>query len=145
MPQQEQTVVAEEARYWIDLQWFEQANRSFQVILSSRLCPKHQAESGSLLGKLTAPKKDLRVFRVFKECCSREQKDFFHPNLPVKEALLRILLSNGNQPMTAEELSERLIELGLDDNGLRDVSPVVIARLIDHDDWYGLNEYEAPS
>ena len=139
MQPEQQHAQGAEPRYCIDLQWLDRVNRSFQVLVSTRFCPKHQSEISSLFSKSSSSRGETRVFRAFKDCCSRERKDFFHPNMPVFEALFNLLLAKGNEPTTAEELSDRLVELGLDSNGLRDVSPEVVRRLIEHDDWYGLN------
>ena len=129
--------VDEGPSYTIDLEWWSTNPRSFDVITASRFCATHQQERTSAAAKGAKRKAEKSPFQIIKTCCSRKP-EFFHPNMSVMEAVFRILLANENKAMTAKGISERLVELGLDLNGLRDVSPRVIERLIQSDRFYGL-------
>ncbi len=39
---------------------------------------------------------------------SSKDPDFLLPDTPLKEAIFRVILANGNEPMTAEDVSELL-------------------------------------
>ncbi len=123
--------------YFINLHWYEETNRSFSVLLTTRLCATHREQqvATATKGKRKGEKTPLSTI---KGCCSRKP-EFFHPNMPIMEAIFRLLLSNENQPMTAEEISARLVELGLDNNWVRDGAAGVVRRLIEHDRVYGLS------
>lgn len=58
--------------------------------------------------------------------------DFLLPDTPLKEAVFRVLLSNENKPMTSEQVSKVLEDKWSISPYPRDVSPPVIARLLEN-------------
>ena len=63
---------------------------------------------------------------------SSNDTDYLLPDTPLKEALFRILLANGNEPMTAEQISEILNERWAMSAYPRNLSPHVINRILEH-------------
>ena len=63
---------------------------------------------------------------------SSSDADYLLPDTPLKEALFRIILANGNDPMTAEQISEILNERWAMSAYPRNLSPHVIDRLLEH-------------
>ena len=58
--------------------------------------------------------------------------DYLLPDTPVKEAIFRVILAGGNQPKTAEEISQVLSTRWAMSAYPRDLSPRVIGRLLDY-------------
>ena len=63
---------------------------------------------------------------------SSNDADYLLPDTPLKEALFRIILANGNEPMTAEQISEILNERWAMSAYPRNLSPHVIDRLLEN-------------
>ena len=67
---------------------------------------------------------------------------FVNPELPLLEAIFRLLLVHENKPMDAEQLSQELAERGI---GIRDARPVdaeTLVRVLKNDDYYGLAQLD---
>lgn len=122
-------------RWFINLDWFPQNNRSFFALARGCLCPacrerlKAQAEeitAGDLLGTIS-------------DCCSKKP-GFIHGQLPILESVLRLFLANKNQPLDLERLSQRLNEWRGGDSYR--TSPEILSRLLKSDRYYGLGQVE---
>ncbi|OGO04721.1 MAG: hypothetical protein A2Y60_03085 [Chloroflexi bacterium RBG_13_54_9] len=74
---------------------------------------------------------------LIRDCCS-QASDFITPNLPVMEIVFRIFLANGNEPLTLEEIEERLEEKLAVADRLRTVPLETLQRMLDNDGYYGL-------
>ena len=75
---------------------------------------------------------------------SSKDPDFLLPDTPLKEAIFRVILANGNEPMTAEDVSELLSERWAMTANPRDVSPQVIQRLLENSLTYGIVKIPEP-
>ena len=62
---------------------------------------------------------------------SSQQTDYLLPDTPLKEALFRLILAGGNEPVTAVELSDTLSARWAMSAYPRDLSPHVINRLLE--------------
>jgi hypothetical protein len=119
------------ARWFIDLGWFQQNSRSISVLLESRLCAKcrKQLDAG---GKKPT---DIKLLSKIKDCCS-QAPEFNTGRLPILESAFRLLLANGNQPLTLEELGKQLTEKRGGD--ISRTSEGILSRLLQSDHFYGL-------
>ena len=63
---------------------------------------------------------------------SSHDADYLLPDTPLKEAIFRIILANGNEPMSAQQISEILIERWAMSAYPRNLSVEVIVRLLEH-------------
>ena len=63
---------------------------------------------------------------------SSHDVDYLLPDTPLKEALFRIILANGNEPMDADEISQILNERWAMSAYPRNLSPHVINRLLEN-------------
>ena len=72
--------------------------------------------------------------RIAKHC--GETSDYLLPDTPLKEAFFRVLLMERNRSMDAEEISRVLAEKWALTPYPRDISPLVIQRLLDHSRAY---------
>jgi hypothetical protein len=127
-----------QTRWIIDTNWYEQANRSFFNLAEQSLCP-------SCREKLENKKKVTRtdILRAIGSCCSKAP-DYIPEKLPIMESLFRLLLANGNRPLTTEELYRQLCFYR--DEEFHADSPRILSleRLLSHDQWYGFKPVSKP-
>ncbi len=128
-------VITEEVspRWFLDLDWYQQNNRSLLALTQHCRCRNHQEQIGT--GKSEVSISDL--IATIKDCCSRGQ-EFITTRLPILENVFRLILANGNKPLDLEELGNQLRErLGGDTYR---TSPEILSRLLSNDRYYGLRQ-----
>jgi hypothetical protein len=121
----------ETQRWFIDLDWLEQHNRSFLTLVQDSLCSKCTERQRK--GKKQFSPADL--ISLIKGCCSK-RPEFITNKSPVLYSIFRLFLANGNQPLSLEELSQKLAEWRGGDTQRTSVE--VLSRLLSHDQYYGL-------
>jgi len=125
-----------EQDYWIiDIQWYEQNNRSFVDLAQRGLCAKCVEKFSKKKKKPTR----AEVFTVIKDCCGK-LPEYITGKLPILESVFRILLANGNKPMAIEEISLQLNERRGGD--MYTSAPQLLSRLLNNDRWYGFRKAE---
>ena len=77
------------------------------------------------------PSSDIRPLIDLIVSSSSQQTDYLLPDTPLKEALFRLILAGGNEPVTAVELSDTLSARWAMSAYPRDLSPHVINRLLE--------------
>ncbi len=117
-------------RWFIDLDWYQQNNRSFLALAQRYLCPKCREQ---LKGEMAAG--DLLT--AIKDCCS-QTPGFITGELPILDSIFRLFLANGNQPLDVEALGTQLSEWRGGDTYR--TSPEILSRLLNNDQFYGLRE-----
>lgn len=75
---------------------------------------------------------------------SSHDADYLLPDTPLKEAIFRIILANGNRPMDAFEISQILNERWAMSAYPRNLSPHIIDRLLESADNYCIAPVEDP-
>ncbi len=120
-----------ESRWFIDLEWYERSHRSFSTLAGRGLCPKCRKRLKD--GEVSA--KD--ILAAIKDCCAKSG-DFMPESLPVMEAVFRLFLANGNQPLGLEKIAEELRERR--GGGFYPGSPQTLLRLLQSDRYYGLKQ-----
>ena len=123
-------------RWFIDLDWFQQNNRSFSAVVQGCLCPKCRERLKVEKGEISAD--DL--LSAIRDCCSRTS-DFITYQLPILASIFRLLLANGNQPLDLEELKKQLGEQWGGD--AYRISTEILSRLLSSDQYYGLCEVQS--
>ena len=118
-------------RWFIDLDWLEQNNRSFLALAQGCLCPKCRERLEK--GKKQFSAADLLA--TIKDCCSKTP-GFVTERSPILESVFRLFLANGNQPLDLEELGKQLVERRGGDTQRTTVE--ILSRLLSHDQHYGL-------
>lgn len=102
--------------FHIDFDWWQKNERDWHVYLRSLLCAEHQAAFASLeegqtidwVDPLTAEVKAVDgVQNTLMSHCAK-QPDFLTEQTALVEAVFRLFLTNGNIPMSSEELGTRL-------------------------------------
>lgn len=100
----------------IDYKWWEKEGRDLRVYLRSHLCPEHQAifQSHLNLQEMDWVDPDTGEVRrvdgfqhTLRTHCS-QQPDYITSYTPLVDAIFRIFLANGNTPLSARELADRL-------------------------------------
>ncbi len=128
----DEDITTEEVRpsWFIDLDWFQQNNRSFFALAQSCLCPKCREK---LKGEIST----ADLLTTIKDCCSKTP-GFIIGELPILESIFRLFLANGNQPLDLEELGRQLRDWHGGDTYR--TSAEILSRLLQRDQYYGLRE-----
>ena len=79
---------------------------------------------------------DIQPFIDLIVAGSSKQADYLLPDTPLKEALFRLMLAKGNEPMSADEISRELSELWAMSAYPRNLTPYVINRLLESSSNY---------
>lgn len=117
-------------KFHIDFDWWERESREFRVYLTSHLCPAHQAAFADYAGADVIDAIDPETAEVRKEDgiqhtlrthCS-QLPDFITPHTSLVDAVFRVFIANGNQPLSPEELAERIRKPGQANTILRTLS-----------------------
>ncbi len=119
-------------RWFIDLDWLRQNNRSFFALAQSCLCPKC---SKQLKGEISAD--DL--LSTIKDCCSKTPT-FITDKIPILESVFRFFLASGNQPLDLDELERQLREWR--GGNFYGTSAEILSRLLESDQYYGLSQVQ---
>ena len=130
MEKEDTGTVQTNPRWFIDLDWHQQNNRSFLSLAQGCLCPKCQKR---FKVKVSAD----NLFKAIKGCCSKTP-GFINGRLPVLESIFRLFLANGNQPLELEELGKQLSEWREGDTYR--ASAEILSRLLLSDQHYGLRQ-----
>jgi len=118
-------------RWFIDLDWYQQNNRSISALAQGYLCAKCRKQLDAE-GKETSA---ADLLATIKECCANEP-GFITDQLPILESVFRFFIANGNQPLDLAELGNQLSERRGGDTYC--TSEEVLSRLLKSDQYYGL-------
>lgn len=162
----DEALPAEQApRYFIDATWFDENGLSFADILRERMCESCRAKSGTEVEEAPPPTPSerrsgrmaqlysgrLAAFQASKahagdpvknirDCCSK-RKAFIQPEMPTMEAIFRVYLANGNQPLPLEHVREQLAEWCPGGGCQWLMLPTAtLERLVQNDRYYGIRQ-----
>ncbi len=102
--------------FHIDFDWWRANDENWHVALMSMLCAEHQAaftnlSEGQMIDWVDPETAEVRQMdglqHVLIQHCAK-QVGFLDEHTAMVEAIFRLLLANGNTPMSAEELGNRL-------------------------------------
>jgi hypothetical protein len=102
--------------FHIDFDWWKQNERDWHVFLRSLLCAEHQEafadmDASSLIDWIDPQTAEVKqvdgVQHALMSHCAL-MPEFLTERTAMVEAVFRIFLTNGNIPLTVEELSKRL-------------------------------------
>jgi hypothetical protein len=117
-----------EPRWFIDLDWYQQNNRSFLTMAQACLC----ASCSEKLKGTDAT--EAEILSIIKSCCA-QTPEFITPALPLLESIFRLFLASGNQPLSLAELGEKLRDYRQGDTRASAVD--ILSRLLESDRYYG--------
>jgi hypothetical protein len=150
----------ESPRFHIDTTWFDENALSFQDIVQARMCdscrerlgeeiedrqPVFDRTTGRMSFEVRQATYGSNPMKAIRECCSRK-KNFIQPDMATLEAIFRVYLANGNQPMPLSHVRDQLQEwcpgggcqwLLLTDEQME--------RVISNDIYYGLRQHQVPA
>lgn len=105
-----------QTRYHIDFDWWGQSDRDWRVHLSSLLCPEHQEafsdfKADEMVDWVDPDTAEVQrvdgLQHVLISHCAKEE-GFISERTALVDAVFRLFLANGNDPMTIADLAERL-------------------------------------
>ncbi len=145
--------------YQIDRSWFEENNLSFDDVVRARMCDACRARAGAEVEE-RAPvfdkasgrmKYELRQttygsdpLKVIHEHCGRA-RNYINRDMPTLEAIFRIYLANGNQPLRLAHVRDQLAEWCPGGGCQWLLLPLdVLDRLVQNDAHYGLRRAPGP-
>lgn len=131
MENREETGGRSKSRWFIDLDWYQQNQRSFALLARRCLCPDCLQRLGATVTEVSADE----LISAVKECCSTLPY-YITPRLPLLESVFRVILSNGNRPLELEELVRQL-DQRRGGYSFR-TSEAALYRLLENDRFYGL-------
>ncbi|MBQ6343290.1 MAG: hypothetical protein IJI41_09225 [Anaerolineaceae bacterium] len=111
------TKVTVDTPLFIDFAYWKSKEQNWRSLLSGYLCEEHYSKFKEIsdspeivdvvdteTGEVT--QKDVLIDCLFSHCA--KQNDFIQENGPLTDSIFRVLLSRGNQPLSASELGEIL-------------------------------------
>jgi hypothetical protein len=141
------------ATFVIDTTWFDENGYSFDDFVQSRMCDACQGrldeeveERYTVLDKKTGRASfEIRrarygssPIRVIRDCCSKK-RHYITPDMPTLEAVFRVYLANGNQPLNLGQVREQLAEWCPGGGCQWLLLPLEqLERLVQHDRYYGI-------
>ena len=117
-------------KYAINLDWYEANGRSFAHVVRNSLCANCK---NKIEGKGTSPRK---IVTMIKGCCS-DETGFINDRQPILESIFRVFLSNGNQPLEIEDISQLLAKQRGGDTAR--TAPQLLSRLLRKEEYYGIH------
>jgi len=105
-----------DTRFYIDYDWWERQSREFNVYLQSHLCPEHREAFGGQeetvmvdwVDPITAAVEHVDLLQhTLRKHCS-QQPGYLTHHTSLVDAVFRVSLANGNQPLMPDELAERI-------------------------------------
>ncbi|MBI9049520.1 MAG: hypothetical protein JEZ00_08875 [Anaerolineaceae bacterium] len=100
----------------IDFDWWKKHDNNWRVYLHSCLCDEHQEQFSDLEEELLYDLIDMQTGEISKidglqhiliSHCAK-QENFITPNTTIVDTVFRLLIINGNRPMTSNELSDKI-------------------------------------
>jgi hypothetical protein len=105
-----------QTKFHIDFDWWSQSDQDWRVYLQSLLCLEHQQAFANFHEDISIDWVDPETAEVQRvdglqniliTHCAK-QPSFITEHTAIVDALFRIFLSNGNEPMSPQQLGERL-------------------------------------
>jgi hypothetical protein len=117
-------------RWFVDLSWYPQRERTISALLQDCLCDGCRKK----LSKGSNPPPDSELITRLRECC-KNNADFITGQMPILESIFRFFIASGNEPMTVSELGRQLSESRGGD--ISRTSEEILLRLLKNDRYYG--------
>ncbi len=102
-------------KFYIDLDYWKSQGRDFRTQLYDELCEGckrlYSLEEYREVDRVDPLTGEVLRWDVLWECATDQcghEPDFVNPRMPLTRAIMRALIANGNQPMSAAELQKRI-------------------------------------
>jgi hypothetical protein len=145
-----------QTQYFIDETWFSENGYSFPEILRARVPASLKArldeeveerhtvmdkKSGKVKFEISKTRLGDNLPRAIREYAAHE-RDYISPDMPTLEAIFRVLLAGGNQPMSLEEIRDQLAEWCPGGGCQWLLLPMdALERLVSRDMFYGIRPF----
>jgi len=105
-----------DTKFHIDLDWWKKQNRDIRIFLRQSLCEEcrqaygdveHLGEVDSVDPETAEVVREDALWSTLRSCCSTKP-DYITPNTPIIDSIFLTFAANGNQPLSPQELYERL-------------------------------------
>jgi len=128
------------SRYFVSVESARLNSRALPLLIVNRMGYMSQQSLGE------GPNADSDIAPFIEQIASVDSKepDYLLPDTPLKEAIFRIILANGNAPMTADEISEILTEKWAMTAYPRNYSAEVMTRLLESSSYYCIVRIQEP-
>ncbi|MCX8251677.1 MAG: hypothetical protein OTJ98_07440 [Dehalococcoidia bacterium] len=130
----EQTAEAVIHRYAIDVKAFDASGKSFGFTVRNRRCWQCQQDLDEMEVVIGDAKEHMKEIS---SCCSAKP-DYLLPGTPLTEAVFRLLLANGNKPMTSEEIRKGLGTAWSSVLYMKDLSDELLIKLVESENAYSI-------
>jgi hypothetical protein len=106
-----------QTRFHIDFSWWSQNDNDWRVYLQNLLCPEHQKifedfQTSELVDSVDLETAEVQrvdgLQHILIAHCSREP-GFITDRTTLVDAVFRVFLANGNEPMSVQELADKLV------------------------------------
>ena len=125
-------------QYYVDIDSEQASGGSAAALVATRRCRScAEADGEDLTGD------PAEAIATIADHCSTAE-DYLLPETPLREAVFRLILADGNEPKSAKEISEALASRW-SSNPARDVSPRILGRLLEHGQSYRVVPFEEPA
>ena len=137
LAEMEEFTDSDENSYVIDPEWYAVRRQSLTYVVGQRRCGSCDPSSTKKARSRKKPPEGWQAqMQAVAACCS-EKPGYILWQTPVLEAVFRVLLANGNEPMNAQELADSIREWWLRDENSRDISGASLAQLLERQHTYG--------
>lgn len=128
--------IDQDAKYSIDIKAFEGSGRSFQYAVYTRMSERGMAQLGGTVTEMPDSfGTPSEIMKIVASICSKEP-DYLLPGTPISEAVFRLLIANGNRPMTLVDVQSGLATAWASVIYLKNLSDEVVQRMLDTQNEY---------
>lgn len=128
--------VEPDAKYTIDIKAFEAAGKSFPYAVYTRMSERGMAQLGGSADQMPESfGTPSEMMKIVGSICSKES-DYMLPGTPISEAVFRLLIANGNRPMTLVDIQTGLASAWASVIYLKNLSDDVVQRMLDSPNEY---------
>ena len=129
-------VVDPDAKYQVDIKAFEGSGRSFQYSVYTRMSERGMAQLGGTATEMPESfGTPSEIMKIVGSICSKEP-DYLLPGTPISEAVYRLLIANGNRPMSLLDIQTGLASAWASVIYLKNLSDEVVQRMLDSQNEY---------
>ena len=136
--EQQQDTSYAQAIFSISPKRLDSLGRSLQLLLLHRRCATCWVKLMQDPQGGRGVKVSVHLRQIAKQCSTTP--DFIHSEMPLAEAIFRVLLANGNKPMTTEEIYGVLNERWVDPINPRIPALEGVYKILATDTFYGIAE-----
>ena len=132
----QQATASEEISYYcISPERLVELNRSLEVLLLTRRCRSCREQPFDVAHP---PSVDEQMQHIV-ECCGLDET-FIRPAMPMQEIVFRMLLAQGNRPMSLEAVHYQLTDRWATPGNPMNISQKGLKSILDSDEFYGFRE-----